>query len=646
MASPGTYVLEISSGPWQAFLAMPGGGDSSSIKTGVLTVSDRCSRQEAQDTSGQNLEAILNSKTLFDSTVTARTCVPDDIHQIKETLIHWSDVLKLDLILTTGGTGFSPRDVTPEATRAVVTKEAPGMAFAILKESLNITPMAMVSRLVCGIRHQTLIVNLPGSLKGAQQSLEIISPAVPHAIDQLRERSDKTDALHAAMAGEDSCFVGHDDRALHATTFPQVARRPRHSPYPLLSVKDAQDIIVKECFLTEIETVAFDAACKRVLAEDVHASDPLPPFPASIKDGYAVLASDGAGRRTVLDAVPAGEDPQCQVTAGSCVRISTGAPVPSPCDAVVQVEDTELVQASPDGSREISVDVLKAPAVGQDIRPIGSDVARGQLVLARGTKLGPAELGMLAAIGCTQVKVYRLPTVAILSTGNEVAPPGTQLGPGQIRDSNKTTLLTLIEEHGFPVVDVGIARDDRTDTRDKLGKAFEVADVVVSSGGVSMGEKDFLKDVLLEDFNATIHFGRVFMKPGKPTTFATLDRSGNKKLVFALPGNPVSCMATCHLFVLPALRRMSSYPSQFPTVVKVKLCHSVKLDPRPEYHRALVTWAEGSDLPLAASTGNQISSRLLSFVGSNALLVLPSATDERKVIKAGDIVDALITDRV
>lgn len=273
------------------------------IKTGVLTVSDRCFRLETEDTSGKNLEDILRSKTLLNAEVMVRLCVPDDEDSIKDVLVNWCDVLKLDLVLTTGGTGFSERDVTPEATRAVITKEAPGMSVAMIQKSLEVTPMAMLSRLICGIRKQTLIINLPGSRKGSQECLQFASPAIPHAIDQLRDHRSKIADVHASLA--DSQPVSTTTKHFVcdcSSTEPQnkppenyehrhtsVASRPRHSPYPLISVSEAQAIVVRECIETGKEEVSFQVACGRILAEDVRAPDPLPPFPASIKDGYAVI---------------------------------------------------------------------------------------------------------------------------------------------------------------------------------------------------------------------------------------------------------------------------------------------------------------------------------------------------------------------
>ena len=280
--------------------------------------------------------------------------------------------------------------------------------------------------------------------------------------------------------------------------------------------------------------------------------------------------------------------------------------------------------------------------VGQDIRPIGFDVKKGQQVLSCFERLGPAELGLMASLGLTDVEVFQKPRVGVLSTGNEIVKPSEVIKAGQIRDSNKIALKSLISLHGFEVIDLGIAADTPQDLESKLSLGLEKADVIVSSGGVSMGEKDFLKPVLEDLLGATIHFGRVFMKPGKPTTFATITKDGVKKLMFALPGNPLSAMVTFNLFVLPALRKMAGFQCPELTKVKARLPQAVPLDMRPEYHRVVLSWKSGEAIPSAVSTGSQCSSRLLSMRTANALLVLPPRNENLTRIEAGEIVDALI----
>ncbi|KAL5463262.1 hypothetical protein EMCRGX_G032145 [Ephydatia muelleri] len=251
-------------------------------------------------------------------------------------------------------------------------------------------------------------------------------------------------------------------------------------------------------------------------------------------------------------------------------------------------------------------------------------------------------MGLLATVGVTKTRVFRSPIVGVMSTGNEVASPGESLEPGKIYDSNRVVLMAAIKEQGFGSIDMGIALDNRESLVSHLEKGLDEADVIVTTGGVSMGEKDLLKPVLEEEFGAVIHFGRVLMKPGKPATFATLERKGQRKLVFALPGNPVSAIVTLYLFVLPALRKMAGWPHPQPVHMSAKLGSAVRLDPRPEYHRAILRWTEGEALPTAVSTGSQCSSRLLSMRSSNALLQLPAGTEGVPRLEAGSVVKAML----
>lgn len=356
-----------------------------------------------------------------------------------------------------------------------------------------------------------------------------------------------------------------------------------------------------------------------------------------------MLASDGTGLRTVVGDSTAGCSPEMShVRSGMCMRVNTGAPVPPGADAVVQVEDTDIVKEADDGRIEVEIKILKMPYQGQDIRPVGSDIPVGEKILSSGTFLGPSEMGLLATVGVTDVMVASKPVVAVLSTGNELQEPGQPLQKGHIRDSNKMTLISLLRQFGYPVIDAGIAKDDPTTLLTILKGAFSQADVLVSTGGVSMGERDILRPVLVSDFNAEIHFAQVFMKPGKPTTFASCQFNGKKKLILGLPGNPVSAIVTSTLYLLPLCRKMSGRTVCENTCIKAKLSEDIQLDPRPEYHRVTLFWNPGAELPVAHSTGNQISSRLLSMASAQALLKLPPATTELKILPVNSVVDALL----
>eukprot|EP00063_Salmo_salar_P086681 XP_014061516.1 PREDICTED: gephyrin-like isoform X16 [Salmo salar] len=440
-----------------------------------------------------------------------------------------------------------------------------------------------------------------------------------------------------------------------AVDITKVARRHRMSPFPLTSMDKAFITVLEMTAVLGTEIINYRDGMGRVLAQEVYAKDNLPPFPASVKDGYAVRAADGPGDRFIIGESQAGEQPTHTVMPGQVMRVTTGAPIPCGADAVVQVEDTELLRESEDGTEELEVRILVQARPGQDIRPIGHDIKRGECVLSKGTHMGPSEIGLLATVGVTEVEVQKFPVVAVMSTGNELLNPEDDLHPGKIRDSNRSTLLATIQEHGYPTINLGIVGDkphSPDDLLNALNEGISRADVIITSGGVSMGEKvceqiDYLKQVLDIDLHAQIHFGRVFMKPGLPTTFATLDMDGVRKLIFALPGsNPVSAVVTCNLFVIPALRKMQGILDPRPTIIKARLSCDVKLDPRPEYHRCILTWHHQEPLPWAQSTGNQVSSRLMSMRSANGLLMLPPKTEQYVELHKGEVVDVMVIGRL
>ena len=584
-------------------------------------------------------------------------CVPDEVELIKDELVRWSDDLKIDLILTTGGTGFAERDVTPEATKEVIQKEAPGLVHCMMSKSLNVTPMAMLSRLAAGIRGNSLIINFPGSKKASSECLGFVASALPHALDLLKGNSSKIKATHKNVQSSGHvCPHNRPESVISGETrvdAANVAGRDRKSPFPMISVEQAQKTVLSHCSTLGVVKMIFSDALGCVLAEDIFAKDPLPPFPASIKDGYAVVATEGCGKRRVLGDSYAGLRPnmgsKSEGQNNVCVRINTGAPVPNGFDAVVQVEDTKLIKATDDGKEEVEIEILKSPSIGLDIRKIGSDIESGSKVLSKYSRLGPAELGLLATVGATEISVFRRPIVGILSTGNELqdptSDPDLKEGGGKIRDSNKTTLISLIKgEGGMPVKDLGIAIDDPQVLLDKLKASLSEVDILVTTGGVSMGDRDLLRQVLVEDLNAELQFARVNMKPGKPTTFATLllPDSKQKKLVLGLPGNPVSATVTCHLYVLPACRKMSGYSKPLPGKLKAKAPMSIRLDPRPEYQRVSITLSGEDAFANVRTTGNQISSRLPSLAAANGLLILPARTEEKSEIQEGTALDCLV----
>ncbi|XP_072173446.1 gephyrin-like [Diadema setosum] len=422
----------------------------------------------------------------------------------------------------------------------------------------------------------------------------------------------------------------------------KVARRPRDSIYPVIPFKDALKIVMENTPVLPAEEVDLKDALGRIVSEEIKAPISLPPFRNSIKDGYAVIASDGPGVRKVISDTIAGDVPDCDLIPGHVIRITTGAPIPKGADAVVQVEDTELVEEADDGRKEVAIRILSTPKCGQDIRPVGSDLQEGTVLLIPGTKLGPPELGLLASVGITKMQCYRKPLVGVCSTGNELTEPWEKLPPGHIYDSNRTSMLAILKEMDMPTVDMGIAPDTVEATKDLLLRAASKSDVIVTTGGVSMGEKDLLKYVLSEELKANLFFGRIFLKPGKPTTFCTFEHEGSTKLFFSLPGNPVSGIVTFNHFVLPCLRKMMGYENPHLRRIKVRIESDIELDPRPEFQRVLLDWSTDDGVPRATTTGNQISSRLISLRQANALLALPSRTDEVPMLPKGSLVEAVV----
>lgn len=363
-----------------------------------------------------------------------------------------------------------------------------------------------------------------------------------------------------------------------------------------------------------------------VLAEAISADEDFPPFPAATMDGYAVLAADGPGWRDLIGEQTAGYVADLVVRPGTVARITTGAPVPPGADAVVMVERTREEA----GRVEIQQERIEP---GENIRPIGVDLARGQIVLAAGTAIGPAETGLLASLGRAGVLVHPRPRVAILSTGDELVEPWARPGPGQIRDANRYALRCAVEALGAPVVRSAIAVDEEAPLRALLTDALAAADVLITSGGVSMGQLDLVK-VLLDDL-AEVQFGRVFMKPGKPLHFAV---TPDGKLVFGLPGNPVSALVGFEIFVRPALLKLAGHREPVRPRVPVALAHAITPGDRPEFQRAVVR-RDAAGWLVATTTGAQASSRLASLVGANALLVLPARAEP---FRAGERVEAIL----
>ncbi|EEB13032.1 Molybdenum cofactor synthesis protein cinnamon, putative [Pediculus humanus corporis] len=561
------------------------------ITVGILTISDRCSRKESIDESGANLVRLINSGIVKNGVVVERDLVPDEKEEIKKKLLHWCDNLNLNLILTVGGTGIAPRDVTPEVTAPLLDKKIPGISNLIFKKSSEITPLAALSRGISGIRGKSLIVNLPGSKKASEECLTSICSVISHAVDLICDIKENVDTLHKSMNKKQSKVeVITEDM------------RVRRSPYACLKVYEAQKIIFDVVNKLKREKIVnLENSLDYVIAKNVLAVDHLPPFDASIKDGYAIISNDKTTPKTLLGSCAAGNMPDEKIIPGCCVSVNTGAPIPENCDAV------------------------------------GFDFKKNDLLMPAGTYLGSSAIGLLAAAGIMSVTVYDKPTLAVMSTGDEIVNPNEALKPGKVRDSNRLTLISMLKEEGFKAEDMGIVKDEPDSLFSSLTKAFEISDVVVTTGSMSMGDRDYLKEVLKVDFDAEIFFGAVFMKPGKPTAFALLNFQNKPKLWFGLPGNPASAVVTTHLFLLPALKNMSGNKRVLPPRVDAYLTFDIELIERPHYHRGILSYENGKFE--ISTTGNQSSSRVGSCLDANCLIEIPHG---KGVVSSGTKVSTLI----
>jgi len=581
-----------------------------------------------------------------------------------------------------------------QAVTPLIHKHASGIVHGMLASSLAVTPFAIMARPVAGVRNSSIIVTLPGSPKGAKENLEALLKLLPHACQQAAgadsrmlhsggtQKLEKDAGVSASTTanltqhhhhhhhrarghGHGHGHGGHagprahtkpEDRPVSNDPSAGPTKRYRESPYPMVAVEDALTTISNNTPEPVIIKAPVDenlVGC--VLAEDVTARESVPAFRASIVDGYAIIASDHIMVPTTKGNFPVvavshaepGEVPKLRP--GEIVRITTGAPLPHGATSVVMVEDTVLRSMTDDGQEEKEVEILTADIEpGENVREVGSDVQAGDVVMRKGegiTAVG-GELGLLASVGTQAVQVYKKPVIGVLSTGDEITPHDRsgELRLGEVRDTNRPTLLTAIRGSGFEAVDLGIVSDKPGALGETLRDAMRRVDVIVTSGGVSMGELDLLKPTIERQLAGTIHFGRVSMKPGKPTTFATVPFKSNtgdreQKVIFSLPGNPASAVVTYHLFVLPSLHRMAGITPVGLPKVQVVLDQDVRCDTkRSEYHRVVVA-AKADGMLHAFSTGGQRSSRIGSFKGANGLLCLPTTQAQ---VRKGEMCAALM----
>jgi len=390
-----------------------------------------------------------------------------------------------------------------------------------------------------------------------------------------------------------------------------------------IPLDEARQLIAAACKPIErTERVRLVDANGRVAAADVHSTRDVPPFSRAAMDGFAVRAEDtfGANRYEpktlhVIDKVYTGQVPAKSVVAGSATEIATGAPMPDGADAVVMVEETEK---SGDDVR-----VLTPVYPRQNVGRQGADIVVGQTVIARGDVLNPSRIGALAALGVGDVEVFARPAIAILSTGNEIAEPGTELQPGQIYDINKFTLSTIIQEHGGIPMPFATAQDTIEALEDAID-ACSACDVLVFSGGSSVGERDLILDVIRRKGDIVFH--GIAVKPGKPTVFGTI----NGKPMFGMPGYPTSCLSNAYLLLVPALRAMGRLAPRHTATVTLPLGQRiVSTTGRHQFYTVKIV--DGQAMPAFKASGD-----ITSMSQADGYIEIPAQTD---IVEKGETVD-------
>jgi molybdopterin molybdotransferase len=402
----------------------------------------------------------------------------------------------------------------------------------------------------------------------------------------------------------------------------------------MLSIEEAQEVILNNVKVLGLEKVPLLCSLRRVLGEEVISGVDIPPWDNSAVDGYAVRISDiqeASKDRPVLlqviEDLPAGRLSTRSLKPKQAIRIMTGAPIPSGTEAVIMVEDTER-----DGE---NARIFRGVREGQNIRKKGEDLKAGRSVFLPGTVLGPAEIGVLASLNRGVVFVHRRPEVAILATGDELVEVGQEKGPGQIVSSNSYTLTSQVRQCGAIPIDLGIARDDIEVLRMKLEEGCE-ADLLVSSGGVSMGDHDLVKESLM-GMKGNIKFWQVAIRPGMPTAFGIL----KGKPFFGLPGNPVSSMVCFELFVRPALLKMGGHSHLFRPMMEAILDQEIVKKPGRTHFVRVMLERKGTEIH-AKLTGDQGSGILTSVSSAHGLAVVPR---DVPLIKAGEKAKVLLLDK-
>jgi molybdopterin molybdotransferase len=399
----------------------------------------------------------------------------------------------------------------------------------------------------------------------------------------------------------------------------------------MIPLSEAQAYVLDGCTLLEpISTVSADAL-GLITAEPIMCNEFVPPFNNTAVDGYAVMAADTSGAPVdlqVIGSIAAGDAPSTPIEPGTAIRIMTGAPLPDGADAIVMVEETST------SDDDKTVTIKAAVDAGAAVRLAGEDMQPGQQVFDSGTLLQPGHLGVLATLGIETIATHRRPRVGVISTGDELVEGPQELMPGQIRDSNRRTLLSMVTQTGCTAVDLGLIRDDEDAVEAALRDGAAQCDAIITSGGVSMGDFDYVKLVLSRI--ADMRWMQIAIKPAKPMAFGTLGDTP----IFGLPGNPVSSMVSYELLARPGLRKMMGVRGAAIHRPRIRAIAEGPLQRRPDgkthFARVNLRWVDGQ--PMIRSAGGQGSHQLSAMAGADALAALPDGDG----LAQGDTADVIV----
>lgn len=659
----------------------------------VVVTSDTRSHDPTQDKSGQ---LVVDALKDFGFSEVTKYIIPDDRETITRQL---KSILNNDsnnvLIITVGGTGLSPRDVTPEASCAIYDKSCDGIRTGLIMNSLRYSPRSALSRLTAGISGKCLIVNFPGSLQACRECFAYLKQFLGHAIDEIRSNTEEVRKTHLLknISPPSSCssksmtpdldkqplssslltaselIQSLDLRCQKSKDCPCDSSSENNliqleganeSAYPLIDYNDALrimnnvtldyqareidvDLTSTSSLETTYSTSAPDCALGSMLAENVTSKNKIPPYSVSTMDGYVchfpklvgrLLSNIGLIHAKLVTGLDEFEklrqDPDASETS-FCYQVNTGERVPASDIVVVPFEETE---------KKLSEGTVKIMRTTQAkyYREQGSDLDQ-TYVMKAGTVIGPIQLALLLSMGYSQVRVFKMPVIGILSTGDELIESPIDCLNSKVVDTNNPLLHSFFLSRGYYAKSCGIAKDTQEDVVSKLEASLEKCDVLIVTGGASMGTKDFVKDAI-KKIGGTIHFGRVNIKPGKPVSFAKLERGDETKFIFSLPGNPVSAYITSLVLVVPFIERISrkTLPTigvigELVTITVDGLSESngsYEFDGRYEFIRA--RFVDNSNNTVEVVHPQQ-SSCMRSLEDCNCLMLIDPSMKGRKLVK-------------